>query len=197
MRIQVVVLKTCLGRWTIGRSGERGSGISVLPARYDDDDDLHNLHTGFDPFLFTMFTWLFLVVCLWSCAAFIIPSVSVFSLALFSHWLAFTISISTLFIFWVYCPCRGLCTPAFYNWRRSYGFASFFMFLLSVYFFSVKLSRLTNLLHSLQMEYFFFISKKRKWNFTIFGEHKAQRIWREGKEKERRLRKLCCPWCPS
>ena len=23
----------------IGRSGERGSGISVLPARYDDDDD--------------------------------------------------------------------------------------------------------------------------------------------------------------
>ena len=37
-RIQVVVLKTCLGRWTIGRSGERGSEISVLPARYDDDD---------------------------------------------------------------------------------------------------------------------------------------------------------------
>ena len=32
-------LKTYLGRWTIGRSGERGSGISVLPARYDDDDD--------------------------------------------------------------------------------------------------------------------------------------------------------------
>ena len=39
VRIQVVVLKTCLGRWTIGRSGERGSGMSVLPARYDDDDD--------------------------------------------------------------------------------------------------------------------------------------------------------------
>ena len=39
VRIQVVVLKTCLGRWTIGRSGKRGSGISVLPARYDDDDD--------------------------------------------------------------------------------------------------------------------------------------------------------------
>ena len=32
VRIQVVVLKTYLGRWTIGRSGERGSGISVLPA---------------------------------------------------------------------------------------------------------------------------------------------------------------------
>ncbi len=36
VRIQDVVLKTCLGRLTIGRSGERGSGISVLPARYDD-----------------------------------------------------------------------------------------------------------------------------------------------------------------
>ena len=34
------VRKTYLGRWTIGRSGERGSGISVLPARDDDDDVL-------------------------------------------------------------------------------------------------------------------------------------------------------------
>ena len=40
VRIQDVVLKTYLGRWTIGRSGERGSGISVLPARYDDDDEV-------------------------------------------------------------------------------------------------------------------------------------------------------------
>ncbi len=37
-RIQDVVLKTCLRRLTIGKSGERGSGISVLPARHDDDD---------------------------------------------------------------------------------------------------------------------------------------------------------------
>ena len=37
VRIRDVVLKTYLGRWTKGRSGERGSGISVLPARYDDD----------------------------------------------------------------------------------------------------------------------------------------------------------------
>ena len=28
----------CLRLWTIGKSGERGSGISVLPARHDDDD---------------------------------------------------------------------------------------------------------------------------------------------------------------
>ena len=39
VRIQDVALKTCLGRWTIGRSGERGSGISVLAAWHDDDDD--------------------------------------------------------------------------------------------------------------------------------------------------------------
>ena len=39
MRIRGVVLKTYLGRWTIGRSGVRGSRISVLPARDDDDDD--------------------------------------------------------------------------------------------------------------------------------------------------------------
>ena len=33
-----------IGRWTIGRSGERGSGISVLPARYDDDDDISTVY---------------------------------------------------------------------------------------------------------------------------------------------------------
>ena len=39
VRIRHVALKTCQRRWTIGRSGERGSGISVLAARHDDDDD--------------------------------------------------------------------------------------------------------------------------------------------------------------
>ena len=38
--IRDVVQKTCQRRWTIGKSGERGSGISVLPARHDDDDDI-------------------------------------------------------------------------------------------------------------------------------------------------------------
>ena len=36
VRIQNVALKTCQRRWTIGRSGEKGSGISMLAARYDD-----------------------------------------------------------------------------------------------------------------------------------------------------------------
>ena len=39
VRIQDVALKTFQRRWTRGRSGERGSGISVLAARHDDDDD--------------------------------------------------------------------------------------------------------------------------------------------------------------
>ena len=39
VRILDVALKTCQRRWTMGKSGERGSGISVLAAWYDDDDD--------------------------------------------------------------------------------------------------------------------------------------------------------------
>ena len=39
VRIRDVALKICQRRWIIGRSGERGSGISVLAARHDDDDD--------------------------------------------------------------------------------------------------------------------------------------------------------------
>ena len=39
VRIGDLALKTCQRRWTIGRSGERGSGISVQVARHDDDDD--------------------------------------------------------------------------------------------------------------------------------------------------------------
>ena len=39
VRIRDVVLKTCQKRWTIGRSGERGSRISMLAAQHDGDDD--------------------------------------------------------------------------------------------------------------------------------------------------------------
>ena len=42
VRIRDVVQKTFLRRWTIGKSGARGSGISVLPARHDDDDMYKN-----------------------------------------------------------------------------------------------------------------------------------------------------------
>ena len=38
VKIRDVALKTCQKRWMIGRGGERGSGISVLVARHDDDD---------------------------------------------------------------------------------------------------------------------------------------------------------------
>ena len=39
LKTQDVTLKTSQKRWMIGRSGGRGSGISVLAARHDDDDD--------------------------------------------------------------------------------------------------------------------------------------------------------------
>ena len=35
-----VALRTCQNQWAIGRGGERGSDISVLIARHDDDDDV-------------------------------------------------------------------------------------------------------------------------------------------------------------
>ena len=34
-----VALKTCQKQWTIRWGGKRGSGISALMARHDDDDD--------------------------------------------------------------------------------------------------------------------------------------------------------------
>ena len=40
VRIRDVALKTYQRQWMIGRSGERRSGISVLAARHDEDDDL-------------------------------------------------------------------------------------------------------------------------------------------------------------
>ena len=39
VRIRDVTRKTYQRRWEIGRSGERGSGISVLAAQHDDDDE--------------------------------------------------------------------------------------------------------------------------------------------------------------
>ena len=37
VRIWCVALRICWKRWTIGRGGEKGSGISVLMARHHDD----------------------------------------------------------------------------------------------------------------------------------------------------------------
>ena len=49
VRIRDVALKTWQRRWTIGRSGETGSGISVLAARLDDDDDDDTFPKGIGP----------------------------------------------------------------------------------------------------------------------------------------------------
>ena len=60
-----IALRTCQRRWTIGRSGERGSRISVLATRHDDDDIyLYGVNTiGFQ----TFFVWaLLLIVHTWN-----------------------------------------------------------------------------------------------------------------------------------
>ena len=45
VRIWDVALKTCPRRWTTGRSGERGSWISVLAAWHDNDDiDIYKIY---------------------------------------------------------------------------------------------------------------------------------------------------------
>ena len=47
VRIRDIALKTCQRRWTIGRSDERGSVISVLGAWHDDvDDDQYTYEDG-------------------------------------------------------------------------------------------------------------------------------------------------------
>ena len=56
VRIQDVALKTCQRRWTIGRSGKRGSGISVLTARHDDDNIYIHIY------ILTLLVWLSTVV---------------------------------------------------------------------------------------------------------------------------------------
>ena len=46
VRIRDVARKTCQKRWTIGKSGERGSGISVLAARHDEDISINDQSIG-------------------------------------------------------------------------------------------------------------------------------------------------------
>ncbi len=46
VRTRDIAQKTCQRRLTIGKSGERGSGISVLVARQDDDDDIYIYISG-------------------------------------------------------------------------------------------------------------------------------------------------------
>ena len=46
VRIRDVALNTFQRRWAIGKSGKRGSGISVLAARHEDDDDYVYIRTN-------------------------------------------------------------------------------------------------------------------------------------------------------
>ena len=63
VRIQDVVQKTCQWLWTIGKSGERQSGISVLPAWHDDDDDIY-INTVKDIYIYI---YIYMCVCVCVC----------------------------------------------------------------------------------------------------------------------------------
>ena len=54
VRIRDVALRTCQRRWTIRRSGERGSGLPVLAAWHndDDDDDIYDICYNIDMCLY-------------------------------------------------------------------------------------------------------------------------------------------------
>ena len=68
VRIWDVTQKTCQKRWMVGRSGERGSGIAVLAAWLDDDDDIVLRHCN-DYFyeLYRVNDILYLCVCVCVC----------------------------------------------------------------------------------------------------------------------------------
>ena len=84
VRIRGVVLKTCLGWWTIGKCGERGSGISVLPAQHD--DDIYSwcvcvcvcLH-------FYMYAFIFMYMCLYVCIYFCIHVYVIICICMFLY----------------------------------------------------------------------------------------------------------------
>ena len=84
VRIQDVILKTCLRRWTIGKSG---SGISLLPARHDDDDNAYRVKNHFHcTFIFTFYKKLFFQS-LWF--------VFYLFICIQSYWIRIILSIST------------------------------------------------------------------------------------------------------
>ena len=60
--IRDVVLKICRKQWTIGRRGEKGSGISVLIARHEDDDDDDDIGKMFKTFLWSFIFGLQLIL---------------------------------------------------------------------------------------------------------------------------------------
>ena len=63
VRIRDVALRTCQKRWMIGRSGERGSGITVLEARQDDDDDYQDMLRFDEETIMVIFFCSYMIIC--------------------------------------------------------------------------------------------------------------------------------------
>ena len=73
VRIRDVALKTCRRRWTIGRSGERGSKISMQAAQHDHDDlwfslvvfyDISSLVGYFIPNPIYIYIYIYIYICI-------------------------------------------------------------------------------------------------------------------------------------
>ena len=65
VRILDVAMKTGQRRWTIGRSGERGSGISVLAARHDDDDVLYIFVLLYEYYIIYIYIVIYKYICIY------------------------------------------------------------------------------------------------------------------------------------
>ena len=76
VRIRGVALETYRKRWTIWRSGERGSGISVLMARQYDDDIYIYIYIY-------IFVCVCVCVCVWLCLSLLIPLNSTIYLSIY------------------------------------------------------------------------------------------------------------------
>ena len=137
VRIRDVVLKTYLRRWTIGRSGERGSGISVLPARHNDDND--DQPTGqliFFLFLFFSFSVSFLSF-LFFILSFFFFSCFISHFLLFSTFLSFNFWIFFFFFFYIsFFSVHSFYLLFFLNFSFFLVLLSFFLFTFFIYLFS-------------------------------------------------------------
>ena len=98
VKTQDVTLKTCRRRWVIGRSGERGPGISVLTARHDedDDDDLSTYYIVYTRFIVSIY------MSVWNLYLTLLNSIELFSYLsiYFSVWTDFSTPISLLHCFY-------------------------------------------------------------------------------------------------
>ena len=135
VRIQDIAQNTCQRRWTIGNSGEKGSGISVLAARHDDDEFSWDTLLKF--FLSSPFAW-------W-CLLIILASICRFPL-LWAFW--FFLGLVVLFLL-------SCVVSQFSLWAWHIFYVEFHSYILTVY---------SHCLYQ-GFQYFFIFCKQCDWSF--------------------------------